>query len=251
METNRSYNDLPNEVSREVRNWSERMVKPSVFIGSSAEALDLARAIEFQLQNDGEITIWNEGFFSLSGTTLETLVNALSRFDFAILVLSPDDFIESRDLPTRAPRDNVMFELGLFMGRLGRARTFVVFDESARPKMPTDLAGVTAATFMGERTDKNYIAAVSPACTLIRNSIRDLGVSDTRGTQRIQAAADQVDVMSASVARLVHLLARSRTVELDIVARQFGLFLPPGMLDKLRRDLEDLEKSVSLVDADG
>lgn len=219
------------------------MVKPSVFIGSSAEALDVARAIEFQLQRDAEITIWNQGFFPLGGTTLETLVNSLQQFDFAILVLSPDDFVVSRETPSQAPRDNVMFELGLFMGRLGRARTFIVFDESTRPKIPSDLAGVTAATFNGERADSNYIAAVSPACTLIRTAIRDLGFSETKGTQRLQAAADQVDVISTSVARLVHLLARSRAVELDILATQFGPFFPQGFLDKLRRDLDDLEKS--------
>lgn len=81
----------------------------------------MARAIEYQLQQDAEITIWNEGFFPLGQATLESLVNALPRFDFAIVVLTPDDMVVSREQAFNCPRDNVMFELGLFMGRLGRS----------------------------------------------------------------------------------------------------------------------------------
>ena len=44
-----------------------------------------------------ETTLWNEGFFKLGGTFIETLVNSVSRFDFAVLVLTPDDWITSRD----------------------------------------------------------------------------------------------------------------------------------------------------------
>jgi predicted nucleotide-binding protein len=118
------------------------MTKPSIFIGSSSEGLEIARAIEFQLKDVGEITIWNEGVFGLGLGTLESLVNALERFDFAILALTPDDFTVSRNVPTSSPRDNVMFELGLFMGRLGRSRTFIVYDVSTKLKIPSDLAGV-------------------------------------------------------------------------------------------------------------
>ena len=47
-------------------------------------------------------------------------MNALDQFDFAVMILSPDDMTESRDQSYASPRDNVLFELGLFMGRLGR-----------------------------------------------------------------------------------------------------------------------------------
>jgi predicted nucleotide-binding protein len=89
------------------------MNKPSIFVGSSSEGLDVARAIEFPLQHDAEITIWNEGFFGLGTGTLEALVNAIERFDFATLVLTGDDLVVSRDVSSLGPRDNVMFELGL------------------------------------------------------------------------------------------------------------------------------------------
>jgi len=104
----------------------ELKAKPSVFIGSSSEGLEFARAIRGLLTDVAQITLWNEGFFRPGNTFIDTLVNALPRFDFAALVLTADDLIRSREIESFGPRDNVLFELGLFMGRLGRARTFLV-----------------------------------------------------------------------------------------------------------------------------
>ena len=147
---------------------------PRLFIGSSAEGLPLAKAIESILFRDAEVTLWSSGIFGLSEGTLEALVTRLSQFDFAALVLTPDDLTESRATLRQAPRDNVLFELGLFMGRLGRNRTFIVYNEDEQPKLPTDLAGVTAATFKN-RTDGNKQAQVSPACTQIGVVMARLG----------------------------------------------------------------------------
>jgi len=66
------------------------MAKASLFIGSSSEGLDLARAIRTSLADDAEVTLWNEGFFALGNTFIESLVTALPRFDFAVLLLTPD-----------------------------------------------------------------------------------------------------------------------------------------------------------------
>jgi predicted nucleotide-binding protein len=93
------------------------MVKPSLFIGSSSEGLEFARAVRTSLTDDAEITLWNEGSSGWATPFIETLVTALPRFDFALLVLTPDDLLESRAAEMFSPRDNVLFELGLFMGR--------------------------------------------------------------------------------------------------------------------------------------
>src|SRR5215216_6625298 len=99
-------------------------MKPSLFIGSSSEGLEIARAIELNLEHDAEVTIWSSGLFGLGMGTLETLVNSLDKFDFAALILTPDDTVTSRGDTSDSPRDNVLLELGLFVGRLGRQRTF-------------------------------------------------------------------------------------------------------------------------------
>jgi hypothetical protein len=219
------------------------MIKPSIFIGSSSEGLKAAQAIEFQLHQDAEVTIWNEGFFGLGSGTLETLVNSLERFDFAILVLTPDDLVISREISSQRPRDNVMFELGLFMGRLGRSRTYIICNSAGSLKLPSDLAGVTITTYDGNRSDENLIAAVGPACTLIRNMIRDLGIYEGKSVHQLQKATLQVESISGTVSRLVHLLARSRAVELDITTSMFGPVLSNEFKTQLLHDLKELEES--------
>jgi FMN phosphatase YigB (HAD superfamily) len=156
------------------------MTKPSVFIGSSSEGLNLARAVRSLLARDAEITLWNEGFFALGNTFIETLVNSLPRFDFAILVLTPDDLVTSRAVESFGPRDNVLFELGLFMGRLGRSRAIILHQAGGAIKVPSDLSGVTTATYEWPREDGSHKSAVGAACDSIREMIRDLGVASSR-----------------------------------------------------------------------
>lgn len=149
-------------------------MKPKVFVGSSTEGLEVARAIEVHLEHDAEVTVWKDGVFGLGRGTLESLVLALDEFDFAVLVLTPDDLITSRDTTSQSPRDNVLLELGLFIGRLGHERTFIVFNRDSDLKLPTDLAGVSMADY-GKREDGNIIAALGSACTKIRYAIKSHG----------------------------------------------------------------------------
>ncbi len=155
---------------------------PSVFIGSSTEGIDVAREIELQLQHDALTTIWKDGVFGLGQGTLESLMNALEQFDFGIMVLSPDDLLESRNERFASPRDNVVFELGLFMGRLGRSRTFIVHEKDANPKLPSDLAGIAVTPY---RKRDNLSAALSPTCTPIIKAIRSLGFFEGRATAQL------------------------------------------------------------------
>lgn len=148
--------------------------RPYAFVGSSREGLNVAKAIQAELQYVAECELWSQGVFGLSGGTLESLVKGLAAFDFAILVLTPDDLVASRGDSRAAPRDNVLFELGLFIGGLGRERTFMVVDRSAALKLPSDLAGITPATFQPPGAGSMQ-AAVGPACTAIETEIVKLG----------------------------------------------------------------------------
>jgi hypothetical protein len=167
------------------------MDKPALFIGSSSEGLDLARAVRSLLAEDAEVTLWNEGLFAISDTFIESLVHAVPRFDFAALLLTADDLTTSRQNTSLSPRDNVLFELGLFMGRLGRSRTFVIRPRGDRLKMPSDLAGLVTAVYDWPRADDNHKAAVGPACDSIREMIRSLGFSETKVTKQIKAVQDE------------------------------------------------------------
>lgn len=156
-------------------------MKPTVFIGSSTEGLEIARGIELQLERDAEVTVWKDGVFGLGKGTLESLVLALNEFDFAILVLTPDDMIVSRDEKFQSPRDNILLELGMFIGRLGRERTYIVFNRDKDIKLPSDLAGVAMADY-GDRQDGNIVASLGPPCTKIRYAIKSHGTFPQKKT---------------------------------------------------------------------
>lgn len=217
--------------------------RPNVFVGSSTEGLRIAKTVQVILDHACEVTIWSQGVFGLSQGTLESLVLCLDQFDFAILVLTPDDLIESHDETKPAPRDNVLFELGLFIGGLGRNRTFILYDRTAEIKLPTDLAGITAATFQ-PHVSGNLESSLGAPCTRIENVIEKLGLREQERLKRLSDATLGVEGVSSQVQDLIRLLARSRKVELDIISTQFGLLIDPNMLEKMKADLNDLERSL-------
>ena len=163
------------------------MSLPSVFVGSSREGLEVARVLH-ALSDVSEVEVWDEGVFSLSAGTLESHMQALSRFDFAVLVLTPDDVTVSRGVELNSTRDNVLIELGLFIGGLGRERTFMLYCTDGNVKIPSDLAGITFATFAMPDDPGRLIASLGLACVRIRNVIRKLGKkgrsSDSRRPSR-------------------------------------------------------------------
>jgi len=118
----------------------------------------VAEALQVGLEYDAEVTVWSQGVFGLSGGTLETLVETTKTFDFSVFVLTPEDLIEKRGDVQRAARDNVIFELGLFMGSSGRHRTLFVHPRLADMSLPSDLAGITA--LLPQHTTRNAATAI-------------------------------------------------------------------------------------------
>ena len=157
---------------------------PVVFIGSSSEGKEVANAVQLILDKDKvcEPIVWDV-VFAPGSVTLEALVSQISKFDFAILIFTPDDLIKSRGTRAQVPRDNVLIELGLFIGRLGRHRTFVAFEDASKMKLPTDLAGVTLIPFHPFRRG-TWLNAMGPACTQIRLAIRQHGTLDREIVKR-------------------------------------------------------------------
>ncbi len=152
---------------------ARNMRKPTVFIGSSNKGLPVARALSGALADCAAAKVWDSGdlgVFRLSHTLIESLVNSLPQFDFAILVLTADNATRTRGTSQQTPRDNVIFEIGLFMGALGRNRTFLVCDKSDRTALPSDLWGLKLAMFDGASAD-DLAVSIHPAAELIRREI--------------------------------------------------------------------------------
>lgn len=152
-------------------------MKPRLFIGSSAENLDIANTIQELLEDETDPVVWNQGIFGLSRYPLEELLSELEKSDFAIFVFTPDDLTKIRQKQFRTVRDNVIFELGLFVGRLGRDRTFIVQPSgSDNLHLPTDLLGLMSAPYNPDRPDRNLLAALRSACTKILRAIKSANI---------------------------------------------------------------------------
>lgn len=102
-------------------------MKPKLFIGSSSESLNVAYAIQDNLNYDAEVTVWTQGVFKLSGNTLDDLIETVGNSHFAIFVFNPNDITIIRDKHESTVRDNVVFELGLFIGKLGKRNVFLCY----------------------------------------------------------------------------------------------------------------------------
>lgn len=147
----------------------------TVFIGSSSPALDEAEHIQHNLHRHGiQCRLWTQNVFRLSHTTVEELIRMSKECDFAVLLLTPDDMTTSNSRKSPSPRDNVVFELGLFMGALGCERTYLVVAKGTQLKLPTDLLGVTYAPYTrGAR--KTLSRRLRQVLKLLRHRIRILG----------------------------------------------------------------------------
>lgn len=150
---------------------------PIMFVGSSVEGLPVAKEIEARLKHEDVIVrLWTtNGVFGPSGIPVEDLIKQVDQADFALFVFGPDDKIHSRKEDHAAPRDNVILEMGLFLGRLGRERVFMVKEAGVDLKIPSDLSGVNPITY---KCKPGCVLAdvVGTVCTDLEKVIASKGV---------------------------------------------------------------------------
>lgn len=121
-------------------------MKRKIFIGSSKEGLKIAEKVQKCINNKCsewlECEAWNGGFvFEINKGTLECLIKASRKYDYGIFIASKDDISIKRLRLHHTTRDNVLFEMGLFLGSLGLNRAFLITHDKVH--MPSDFNGVT------------------------------------------------------------------------------------------------------------
>ena len=131
------------------------MDKPRIFLGSSGKQKKLLEALTRGLEDVAHVEPWTTSF-NPGTSTLERLLELTREVDFAAFVFARDDWTSNTaaaadgSAPGQAsPRDNVVFEAGLFGGVLGMRRTFILHASGA--KLPSDLLGLTCVRY-GEAT---------------------------------------------------------------------------------------------------
>jgi hypothetical protein len=149
----------------------DKIMKTQTFIGSSSEGLIVANAIRAHLRGVTDCQIWTEGVFLPGRTFIETLESILDRVDYAILVASPDDMLRQRDVESFSMRDNVLLELGLFMAKLGRTRTYLVSPRDTPIHIPSDLLGLTTVNYNLPPCSDEAAASLQDPCEKIKEAM--------------------------------------------------------------------------------
>ena len=157
------------------------MDKPRIFLGSSGKQAKLVQALTRGLEEVAHVEPWTTSF-NPGTTTLERLLELTRQVDFAAFVFAQDDWTTNSPAPAAAapaetaptpgqasPRDNVVFEAGLFGGVLGMRRTFILHASGA--KLPTDLLGLTCVRYDGSTA----AAVMKVICHKLRNAIENEG----------------------------------------------------------------------------
>ena len=155
---------------REIRN-APRL--PHAFIGSSKESLEIATTIQEILQEDVVSRVWTDDVFKPGQFSLESLLNVIDDFSYAIFVFSPEDIAIIRDQQFMVVRDNLIFEYGMFVSKLGRERTFFLTPKNTDGvHLPSDFEGLEPVKIQYQTND--LVTSLSPACNLIRRRIKEL-----------------------------------------------------------------------------
>lgn len=213
---------------------------PRVFIGSSTEAESVADAVADEIERAAKkhpelatLAVQPWDLVETVETVFESLLQAAEAFDFAVFVFAPDDKVITRGTAQSAPRDNVIYELGLFTGALGRGRTFMLVPREAKIKLPTDLAGVIYRPYRlpsEPRDSKSLRAAVRRAC----NEVADEMARQLRGEPEVtvleqRASPKGSELLALKVyadlqeGRLEPLLTENRIVGRSVVHSDYGI----------------------------
>jgi len=176
--------------------------RPTAFVASSSEHRAIAEIMQESLERDVDVTLWFQDLVDPSSYVLDDLVRQLDDFDFGIFVFAPEDQVTVRGTVQVAVRDNVLFEMGLFIGRLGKDRTFILTPRHAADmRTASDLLGLTTVPYDSGREDGNLRAALGPASSKIARVIRDKGVRADR-LRREEYARQRAEAARARIASL-------------------------------------------------
>jgi predicted nucleotide-binding protein len=224
----------------------EAVAKPKLFIGSSKTNVDVANELAEGLEEIAEVTVWEEDVFNLNDQTLDRLIKSASQYDFAVMIWAPDDITDSKGSSQASPRDNVIFECGLFMGVLGESHVFVVRDRCVDTKIPSDFTGKVLAEYDGARFGKDPKASVRSACSEIERAISENRPKELAGAWRqiymesgdVEAATKENDIEVMAVADAISFIRRdSSGTEVLFQARG-------GLIDnRIRGDWRDNYKN--------
>lgn len=233
-------------------------MKPKLFIGSSSEALDISHKIKEILEEVASVTIWTENISNLSSNILDDLIKASDEFNFGIFVFNPDDIIEIRNNRHNVVRDNVIFELGLFIGKLGKEKVFFLIPSNNDSlHLPTDLLGVNAGIYDDKREDGDLKFALAPFCNQVKERIKSFYYEDLIGfenesKQSRKLAAEKPDYWEFHLAsellktRIANVNQELYEIENGLGFRNTKSYNGTELTDFISNSMNDLTRLISI-----
>ena len=191
-------------------------MKPRIFLGSSGQQEKLLQALTKGLHDIADVDPWT-AVFNPGVSTLERLVELTREVDFAAFVFGQDDWTtkgpsSGAESGQASPRDNVVFEAGLFGGALGMRRTFILHADGA--KLPTDLLGLTSIRYDADTTP----AVVRQINQKLRQAIDAEGrISRLEGDWWQLSLTARTELEPSAVSLLT--ISRDRTGALEVAGR--------------------------------
>jgi hypothetical protein len=149
------------------------VTRPRLFIASAGDNLDVAYAIQSNLERDADCTVWTQGVMRLSRSATENVLEQLGQTDFGVFAFNQEDVVPSHGAPHSVDRDSIVLQMGMFAGRLGIESTFIVVPRGVDIKLPSDLLGLSVADYATDRRDGDLQPALATACTAIRRELRN------------------------------------------------------------------------------
>jgi hypothetical protein len=134
-------------------------MKPKLFIGSSGSGYAVAEKVKLYLSELAECHLWkDDGVWEVNSSTFDNLMRMVNFFDFGVFVATADDLtMGPDDEVVIEPRDNVILEMALFLGALGKEKSFLLVENGI--KLPSDFKGIYMPRF-----DANDDVSIKNAC---------------------------------------------------------------------------------------
>ncbi|GAA4334906.1 STING domain-containing protein [Flaviaesturariibacter amylovorans] len=210
---------------------------PNIFIGSSREGQKIALQIAEEFEGFAQCRLWMEAF-DFGASNYDNLIRQIALYDYAILIATADDVLESRKQVFHSVRDNVLFEFGLFAGGLGKSRAFYIIEEGT--KIPSDLNGISLPS-LPKRTSKKFPAALADIVSKIKAHI--LGKEHTFDLSFLPSTVLAYGYFSNFVERTVERLLEDKaegklfTLQNDstfqIESLKFSILIPDDLSDDM------------------
>jgi hypothetical protein len=194
---------------------------PNVFIASSSEGISIAEAVSIKLEYEAQVKLWDNAF-DLSSVTISSLIKRADDSDYGIFVFHKDDETNIRGNTYSSVRDNVLFELGIFIGSLGIEKCFILIPRSKESefRLPTDLAGVTMTAYDDSIDD--MVDAVATSCAKVKQAIKKLESAKTvpakANESTVEVLTKQLNNAQSQIWQMTHQNERSQEEAMQLIS---------------------------------